>query len=167
MVSTLRNISRITPGTNFLKPQAKYNFHGCKPTYIYYSSQPKGRSNPSDSDQLPPERPGSQSDAAAARHHGAGGGRREYRECVGIHGPAPAHGHPSAETTSPGTTRLDAQGLSTRTGNYHPPVGCFRSTPSMEQRLGRVQDPGDAYSTPRLLLPGDGPTREVPSWIRH
>jgi hypothetical protein len=47
------------------------------------TSQPKGRSNPSDSDQLPPERPGSQSDAAAARHHGAGGGRREYRDCVG------------------------------------------------------------------------------------
>jgi hypothetical protein len=47
------------------------------------TSQPKERLNPSVSDRLPPELPGPQCDAAAARRIGAGGGRREYRECAG------------------------------------------------------------------------------------
>ena len=34
-------------------------------------------------------------------------------------GPAPAHGRPGADTTFSGTARLDAQGLSTRAGDYH------------------------------------------------
>ena len=118
------------------------------------TSQPKGRLNPSVSDRpLPPDHPGSQSDAAAAQRIGAGGGRREYRECAGKlqpTGTAPAQGHPGAETASLGTTHHDSDstpkayrlGLETTTR----PVGCFRSTPTgtthcMEQRLGRVQDP--------------------------
>ena len=121
--------------------------------------------------------PASQSDAAAARHMGAGSGRREYRECAGDpRGLVPTHGHPGAETTSPCISQYDSDstpkayrlGLETTTR----PVGRFRSTPTgtthcKEQQLGRVQDPGGAYSTPRLLLLGDTPAREVPSWIRH
>jgi hypothetical protein len=140
------------------------------------TSQPKGRLNPLDSDRLPPKQPGSQSDAAAARRIGAGGGRREYRECAGNpwdrsrtwtsrRGNRLSRHHSHDSDSTPKAYRL---GLETTTR----PVGCFRSTPTgtthcMEQRLGKVQDPGGAYSTPRLLLLGDTPAREVPSWIRH
>ena len=137
------------------------------------TSQPMGRFNPSDSDRLPPEQPGSQSDAAAARHYGAGGGRREYRECVGnpracSRTRTTRRGNHLSRDYSDSTPKAYQLGLETTT----PPVGFFLSTPRgttqcMEQRLGRVQDSGGAYSTPRLLLPGDGPAREVPSWIRH
>ena len=123
------------------------------------TSQPKGRPNPSDSDRLPPERPGSQSDAAAARHHGAGGGRREYRECV--YSPRAC----SRTRTTRRGTHLSRNYPTRRprlidSGWRLPPfVGCFRSTPRgltqcMEQRLGTVQDPGDAYSSPRRCSPG-------------
>ncbi len=72
---------------------------------------------PSDSDRLPPELPGSQSDASAARRMGSGGWRREYREWSGdprdrSHMDTRRGSHHSLHYSI--RLRLDAQGLSTR-----------------------------------------------------
>ncbi len=135
------------------------------------TSQPKGHLYPSDSDRLPPERPGSQSDAAAARRHGAGTGRREFRDCVDTHGACSRTRTTRRGYHLPGTARLDAQGLSTRAGDYHPSSAASGQRPGARPNAWNNDSEGcrtqKTRILPTVLLPGDGPAREVPSWFRH
>ena len=130
---------------------------------------PKGRLNPADSERpLPPDHPGSQSDAAAARRIGAGGGRREYRECAGdprdcSHTWTPRRGNHLSRHHST-RLRLDAQGLSTRIGDYHPtsrplPVNAHRHDPRPRRRVSYP-----TAAAPRGH-PGAGGTLLVPTLI--
>ncbi len=86
-------------------------------------------------------------------------------------GPAPAHGRPGADTTFPGTAQLDAQGLSTRAGDYHPSSAASGQRPRARPNAWNIDSEGcrtqEARILPTALLPRDGPAREVPSWFRH
>jgi hypothetical protein len=93
------------------------------------TSQLKGHLYPFDSDRLPPGRPGSQSDAAAARRYGAGAGGREFPDCVGTHGASSStrttrRGHHLSRNCPTRRPRLIDSGR-----RLPPFVGCFRSTP--------------------------------------
>jgi hypothetical protein len=94
------------------------------PLGVHESESTKGHLYPSDSDRLPPERPGSQSDAAAARRYGAGTGRREFRDCVGTHGACSRTRHHLSRNCPTRRPRLIDPGR-----RLPPFVGCFRSTP--------------------------------------
>ena len=118
---------------------------------------PRDASTPSDSDRLPPERPGSQSDAAAARHYGAGGGRRKFRDCVGNPRACSPRGQPGADTTSPGTARLDAQGLSTRAGDYHPSSAASGQRPGARSNSWNNNSEGCRIQETRILPHGAAP----------
>jgi hypothetical protein len=137
------------------------------------TSQPKGRSTLSTRTGTLPgylAEAGSQSDATAARRIGAGGGRRQCRECAGDprdrshmdtrRGIPPL---PALLNTTPirRPRLIDSEWRLPPTSRLLPVVALGHDR-CMEQRLGRVQDPGGAYTTPRLLLPGDGPAREAP-----
>ncbi len=144
-----------------------------------YESTTKGRLNPADSDRrLPPDHPGSQSDAAAARRMGAGDGRREDRECASEpRGPLPHEDVPARKlllsvplTTTP--TRRPRLIDSDSMWRLPPDLSSASSQrPSARLTARNYDSEGcrtqEALTQPRLLLLKDTPARKVPSWIRH
>ncbi len=136
------------------------------------TSQPRGHLYPIDSDRLPPERPGSQSDAVAARRYEAGAGRRKFRDYAGYprgqlpytDDPARTPPFPKLPDSTPKAYRL---GPETTTLRRLLPVDALGLRPNAWNNDSEGCRTQATRHLRTVLLPGDGPAREVPSWIRH
>ena len=132
----------------------------------------QGTALPSDSDRPPPWRPGSQSDADAARRHGSRSREARVPGTRGYpRGQLPHTDYPARTPSFPDLPEFDAQGLSMRAGDYHPSSAASGRRPRDRPNAWNNDSEGCRTQATRILptalLPGDGPAREVPSWFRH
>jgi hypothetical protein len=101
----------------------------------------------------------------------AGAGRQKFQECVDTHGASSRTRTTRRGHHLPGTARIDAQGLSTRAGDYHPSSAASGRRPRDRPNAWNNDSEGCRNQATRILptalLPGDGPAREEPSWFRH